>query len=130
VSDLLQERYGTGHPRRRVAIIVATTILGVSFISWLAWAAWFQSDPAIRADLTSYDVVSTHEVKVKIEARFRNDHVQGSCLVRATASDHTIVGELNLGVAELKAFDGKWISIRTERRATTVALIRCMERGS
>lgn len=127
MSDVLQERYGTGHPRRRIVLIVATSVLAVTFISWLAWAAWFHSDPAIDADLTSYEIVGTHEARARVQARFRNADVDGSCLLRATARDHTIVGELNVSAAELRTNRGKWISVRTEREATTVELVRCRE---
>jgi len=128
MSERLQERYGTGHPRRRIGIIVASTILGVTFISWLTWAAWFHSDPAIDAALTSYDVVNDHQVNVKIDARIRDADTEGTCLVRATAVDHSIVGELNLSAEELRSSEGKWIPIRTEREANTAELVRCDER--
>jgi hypothetical protein len=108
-------------------VIVATTVLAAAFLAWLAWAAWFHSDPAIEADIAAYDVTGPHEVLVKVDARVKADDVRGSCLVRATAADHTIVGEINLSVAQLRAQRNQWIPIRTERKATTVELIRCTE---
>ena len=77
--------------------------------------------------MSAYDVVSTHEVKVKLLPELRDADVKGSCLIRATARDHTIVGELNVTAEQLRAADGNWISIRTERRATTVEKVRCSE---
>ena len=123
----MQERYGTGHPRRRIVLIVASAVLGVTFISWLAWAAWFHSDPAIDASLTSYEVVSDHEARAKVAARFRDADVQGSCLLRATARDHTVVGELNVTADQLRRSRGAWIPVRTEREATSVSLVSCRE---
>ncbi|MCW2786503.1 MAG: hypothetical protein JWP74_3020 [Marmoricola sp.] len=106
-------------------IIVASTVLGVVFFGWVAWAAWFNSDTAYDAELESFDVVSTHEVRVKMDIKVSKDHIKGSCLLRATASDHTIVGETNLSVATIVKDQGRWIPIRTERRATTVEKISC-----
>ncbi|MGO4255983.1 DUF4307 domain-containing protein [Marmoricola sp. RAF53] len=130
MSDLLQERYGAAKPGRRLAVIVASTLLAVAFLAWLAWAAWFHSSPALDAELTAYDVTGTHEVKVKVVPQVRDDQVRGTCLVRATAADHTIVGELNLTVADLQEQQGHWIPLRTERRATTVELVRCTTTSS
>lgn len=126
----MQERYGTGHPRRRIVLIVASAVLGVTFISWLAWAAWFHSDPAIDATLTSYEVTGDHEARARVTARFRDADVEGSCLLRATARDHTVVGERNVTVAELRRSRGDWIPVRTEREATSVELVSCREAGS
>ncbi len=127
MSDLLQERYGTAKRGRRIGIIVASSLLAVVFLAWLAWAAWFHSSPPIRAEITAYDVTGTHEVRVKVDARIRDGVDTGGCLLRATAADHTIVGELNLTVDQLHAQDGDWIPVRTERRATTVELVRCSD---
>lgn len=124
----MQERYGTRDPRRRVLLIAATTVLAAVFLGWLAWAALFHATPALDASVTAYDVVDTHEVRVKVDARFAGDDVAGSCLLRATASDHNIVGELNVSADDLRELEGRWISLRTERRATTVELVRCSER--
>jgi hypothetical protein len=127
VSDLLQERYGKPSPRRRLVYLAATTLLAIVFLTWLGWVAIFHSNPAIDAQVTAYDVVSSHQIKVKLLPQLRDDAVKGSCLIRATARDHTIVGELNISAAELRAADGDWIPIRTERRATTVEKVRCTE---
>ena len=123
----MRERYGTESPRRRLVIVVATTVLAIVFLSWLAWVAIFHGSPAIDAELTAYDVVDSHQVKVKLAPELRDEDVKGTCLIRATARDHTIVGELNISAAELRAADGRWIEIRTERRATTVEKVRCTE---
>ena len=120
----LSDRYGTGRPRRRVLPIVLGGVLVAVLLVWAVWAG-LGSRPAIDAELSAYDVVSTHEVRVKINAHFRDDHTEGSCLVRATAEDHTVVGELNLTADELRAAGNSWIAVRTERRATTATLVRC-----
>jgi hypothetical protein len=126
----MQERYGAAKPRRRALLIVATTILATVFLGWLAWAVWFHSNPAIEAEVTRYEITGVHDARVQVAARIRDDEVRGSCLVRATASDHTIVGELNLSVSDLREQQGRWIPLRTERKATAVELVRCTEHGS
>ena len=125
----MAQRDGTDRPRRRAVIVVLSAVLATAFLVWLGWVAWFHGDPAIDANVSSFDVVSTHEVRVKVAVRFRDADTDGSCLVRATASDHTVVGELNLTADQLRAAKGGWISIRTERRATTAALVRCTGNG-
>jgi hypothetical protein len=123
----MAERYGSARPRRRVLALAVGALLVGALLVWAIWAAWLQGTPAIRADLTAYDVVGTHEVRVKVAASFRDDHAGGSCLIRATAEDHTVVGELNLTADQLRAAQGSWIPVRTERRATTAALVRCTD---
>ena len=123
----MRERYGTRSPRRRLVIVVATTVLAMVFLSWVAWVAIFHGNPAIDSQVSSFNPVSAHRIDVKLATRFRNDTVRGACLVRATASDHSIVGELNLTAAQIRAAGGDWIPIRTERRATTAEVVRCSE---
>lgn len=129
MNDLPQERYGAARPGRRLGVIIASTLLAVAFLAWVGWAAWFHGDRAIEADVSAYDITGTHEVRVKVDARIRDDQVRGTCLVRATAQDHTVVGELNLTVEQIQEQKGRWIPIRTERKATTVELVRCTESG-
>ena len=123
-ENAVLDRYGAGRPRRRPLAIVLGVLFALLLAGWAVWAG-MGSRPAIDAQLTAYDVVSTHEVRVKIHATFRDADAQGSCLVRATAQDHTIVGELNVTADQLRSSTGRWISVRTERRATTATLVRC-----
>jgi hypothetical protein len=120
----MPERYGTARPRRRPVAIVLGAVLVAALTGWAVWAS-VTSQAAIDATLTSYDVVSSHEVRVKISTHFRDDKVQGTCLVQATAQDHTVVGELNLTADQLRGAQGQWISVRTERRATTATVASC-----
>ncbi len=63
---------------------------------------------------------------MRISAHFGDDRSDGSCLVRATASDHTVVGELNLTTDELRGAQGSWIQIRTSG-GTTAEVVRCTD---
>jgi hypothetical protein len=126
-AQTLAQRYGADRPRRRGLGIAVAAVLVTALVVWAVWAAWFQDDPAIEANVTAYEVVSTHEVRVEVAVHIRDAHAGGSCLLRASARDHSIVGELNLTADELLAARGSWISIRTERRATTATLVRCTD---
>jgi hypothetical protein len=126
-AQALSERYGTDRPRRRGLAGILGGVVAAALLAWVIWAVWPGNGPAIEATVTSYDVVSTHEVQIKVSAQFRDSDSGGNCLFRATAEDHTIVGELNLTAAELRAAQGEWIPIRTERRATTATLVRCTD---
>jgi hypothetical protein len=121
----MQDRYGTAQPRRRMALIAATTVLGVVFLAWVIWAAWLHANPEIDAAVARFDIVNDHEAQVQVDARFRDANVRGNCLLRASASDHTVVGELVVTVGQLRADQGSLVTVRTERRATTVELVSC-----
>ncbi|MCW2754772.1 MAG: hypothetical protein JWQ32_2183 [Marmoricola sp.] len=124
MSDL-QQRYGTPSRTRRGTLIVVSTLICALFLGWLGWAIWFRSNPAIEADIASFDVVNVHQVRIKIQTRFRDESVVGSCLFEATAADHTIVGDLNLTVQQMRSAGGNWIPLRTFDRATTVQRMSC-----
>lgn len=128
MSDVMLERYGAASPRRRMVLRVATTVLAIVFLGWLAWVIGFHSDPAIETEVQAYEVIDAQHVQVKLASRFRDSSVEGTCLIRATARDHTIVGERNLTVTEIRAADGDWISIKTLNRADSVEKVRCTER--
>jgi len=120
----MADRYGADRPGLRRLGIAIGSVLVAALLGWAVWAALGTgSSSGVDADVTSYDVVSAHEVRVKVAVR--SPDTDGTCLLRATAEDHTVVGELNLTADQLRAATGSWIPLRTERRATTAALVRC-----
>jgi hypothetical protein len=129
MAQKMAQRYGTDRHRGRGLVLAVVGVLVAAFLAWVAWAAWFHSDPAIDASIVSYDVVGTHEMRVKVDAHFRDAEADGTCLVRAIAADHTVVGELNLSASDLREGKGSWIPIRTERRATAAELVDCTDAG-
>lgn len=124
-ADLLAQRYGTPSRSRRRLLVGAVVVLAVVFLGWLAWAAWFHSNLDIRAEIGGYDVVDAHEIRAKVDVVLGDDDVDGTCLLRASAADHSIVGELNLRVREHVDSGDPWVSVRTEREATSVSVARC-----
>ena len=103
-----------------VSVLVAVVALG-----WLAWAAWIQANPAIQAAVASFDVRSQHRIDATVEVRVHDPSVRGSCLLRATARDHSIVGELVFPVVDVTTERDRVFHLRTERLATTVEIISC-----
>ena len=133
MSDLLAERYGGPRRARRMMLLVLVGVLVVAGLGWVAWAAWFHSNQPIRGRIVSFETVSPHEVRARVDLDVADPEkgtgtgteTTGTCLLRATAVDHSIVGELNVRVEEIDPDTDPWISIRTEREATTVELVRC-----
>ncbi len=87
----LPPRYG-GRPRRRVLPVALGTLFALVLLAWAIWAGLASDNQAIDASVTSYRVVDSHQVQVRISAHFRDAKAGGTCLVRATAADHSVVG--------------------------------------
>jgi len=120
----LAARYGTPSPvRRRLLVLVLVTVAAV-LLGWLAWAALFHTTPAVESGLASYEIVGENEATAVIDVSLADD-VVASCRVRAFAADHTTVGEL-----AFEPVDGRnEVTVRTERRATSVTLVGCTAPG-
>jgi hypothetical protein len=117
------DRYGRPAPWRRTAIIVASGLVGVLALSWLAWTTLFHATPDVRSEIVGWEVVDDHAVTAQIEVVISSDAkgVEATCQVRATASDHTVVGE-----ATFEPVAGRnEVEVRTERRATSVESVGC-----
>lgn len=95
------------------------------FLCFLVWVIVDQSDPAARVEVASYEVVDDHHVRIRLQAKFRNDEIQGSCLIGTTAESHSPAGDTNLTFDEIRAAGGDWITIKTLERATTVEKKSC-----
>jgi hypothetical protein len=118
-------RYGTPSRGRRLALIAAVVAVAVSFLAWLGWAAWHHARTSVSGDVTSFSVVSPHEIEVTISVeRASGDLVV--CTIEARASDHELVAAQDItvpaghsGSVEVKA------TIRTDREATSVDVTGC-----
>ena len=120
----LADRYGAPWRWRRPATIGIAIALAVVSLGWLGWTVWFHSTPAVTSSLVTFDVVSDHETRVRLDVRLADD-VEASCRLRAFAEDHTTVGELAFTPVE----GTNEVVIRTERRATTVEKLGCTAPG-
>ncbi len=118
-------RYGGQTTRRRRAVILASGVVGVLALGWLAWAGWSQSTPDVESNLQSFEVVDNHSVEATVVVDLRSEGVTASCLVRAVGTDHSVVGERNFEVNGDSGASRHDVTVRTERRATSVEMVGC-----
>ena len=122
----LSERYGAASVWRSRLTLGLVVVVVAAFLGWLGWTIWSQTHPQVQSNLLSYRVVDEHAARAEVQVRLAAPDVQASCTLRAYAEDHSVVGELEFqptgsGQSEL--------SLRTERRATSVELLGCTSPG-
>ena len=123
MSDLAA-RYGTPSPLRRRVTVLLVVVLAATSLGWLGWTALFHATPPVESTLSSYEIVSDNEVTAVVQVSLADDTV-ASCRLRALAEDHSTVGEL-----AFEPVDGaNQVTVRTERRATSVTLLGCTAPG-
>jgi hypothetical protein len=124
--DPLADRYGRPQPWRRTAVILGSGVVGLVALAWLAWATFFHASPQVVSVLIGWEAVDTRGVLVTVHVDIDGDpdELRPLCTVRATALDHTVVGEVGFTPEEglNKVF------VRTERPATSVENIGCTTR--
>ena len=125
-QDILADRYGAPTPWRRRSLIGACAVVALVFLGWLAWATYDHATPAVESALVTFSVDGEHRATARMEIRLKDADVRATCLLRAYAEDHTVVGELNF-TPERSGLDEQ--SIRTERLATSVELMGCTAPG-
>jgi hypothetical protein len=124
VSDLAH-RYGSAHRTRRPLVIAVAAVVAAAGTVWLVWAILQHSSPPVQAQLVSYRPAE-HSIVARLTVVRSADDVKASCLLRALAADHTVVGELSFTVGSSSPTTTTLErSVRTERRATTVELTGC-----
>ncbi len=128
MTELPTARY-PGTPRsQRLGVAAVVAVLVIAGAGWLLWAAFLHGSPDVTSSLRSYDVTGPHSVEATLDVHLTDPSVTGTCLLRATASDHQVVGELSFpvtGQSDLTLTR----TVRTERRATTVELVGCTGPG-
>ncbi len=127
---LLEERYGHGRRWSRLTAWILGASVSVAFLGWLAWATWDHAQPTISSEFIGFSVIDEHQAEARFDVRRKDAAVSGTCIVRALAEDHSLVGEVVVPVEagpKLKARMTR--PIRTERRATAVELVGCTAPG-
>ncbi len=120
----LTRRYGAPAPWRRRALVVGSVVVAVVAGVWLAWTAWFHATPEVESELVGYRIVDEHTATAVLALRFKDADVEATCLLRAYAADHSVVGELSFRPSG--AVDGSVSqTVRTVRRATSVEKVGC-----
>lgn len=118
-TDLAQ-RYGAPSRARRLLLVGAAVLVGLSFGGWLLWSTLFHATPAVSSEIGGWDVVDDGAVEATVSVVLE-EGVVASCVLRAYAEDHSTVGEV-----AFEPVDGRNdVTIRTERRATSVTLLGC-----
>ena len=123
-QDALADRYGAPPPWRRRALVGGCAALAALFLGWLAWTAFIHSTPEVESELLSFDAVDAHTATARISIDRSDDDVEATCLVRAFAEDHSVVGELSFS-PDGEPRERVDVTIRTERLATSVELVGC-----
>jgi len=123
----LADRYGAPSRARQRVVIAASGVLGVVFVAWLGWTALFHGDPEVSSDIVTWSIEDEHTATAEVDVRLSDDDAEATCVLRAYAEDHTVVGELAFQVDTAALENGSRLDqeIRTERRATSVELVGC-----
>ena len=126
--DSLADRYGAPAPWRRRALVAGCVAVAVTFLGWLAWTTYAHSTPAVASEMVTYSIDGEHAVTARVDVQLRDDSVRATCLLRAFAEDHSVVGELSF-TPEYGADQPLEQTVRTERRATSLDLVGCTAPG-
>ncbi len=126
----LAERYGAPSPLRRRMLVVVSVLVGAVFLAWLGWTALSHGTPEVRSEMLTYTIDGEHAATARVDVRIADDAV-ATCLLRAHAEDHTVVGELSFEVSadDLGSRTTLEREVRTERRATSIELVGCTTPG-
>jgi hypothetical protein len=125
----LAQRYGTPSRARRPLVVAGVVVVAAVALAWLAWVVLFHARPMVTSEMVGYDVAGQHAATARYTVVRRDAGVEASCLLRAFASDHSVVGELTVPVTGGRTVSTLSSTVRTERRATTVGLVGCTTAG-
>ena len=125
----LAARYGTPSRARRPVVVGVVVLLAVAGLTWLFWVISFHGRPQVTSEMVGFRVDGQHAVVARFSVVRRDADVTASCLLRAYADDHSVVGEVTVPVTGGQTSRSISTSVRTERRATTVDLVGCTAPG-
>jgi hypothetical protein len=125
----LEDRYGAASRTRRPLLVAGAVALAVVGVAWAVWAGVVHSRPEVSSQLVGFHVAGQHAATARFTVARRDGDVRASCLLRAYAEDHSVVGELPVPVASGAPTRSVVATVRTERRATAVELVGCSAPG-
>jgi hypothetical protein len=129
VTDLA-ERYGSPSATSRKVVVAVVVVLAGAALSWLGWVMLSHGRPLVQSDLVGFEPVDEHGVSATFTVVRRDEDVAASCLLRAVAADHAIVGELDVAVGPGgETTQTLERTVRTERAATSVDVVGCTAEG-
>jgi hypothetical protein len=112
-----------------LALAAAAAVLAAAVVAWLVWVMSFHGSPQVTSQIVGYQVRGQHTVAATFTVVRRDPGVRASCLLRAVAADHAVVGELAVAVTSGPATQRVRSTVRTERAATSVELLGCSTKG-
>ena len=124
MSDLAY-RYGMPGRTNRVVAGVLVGALVVGAVGLVGWTVLFHSTPQVQSQVRTFEVVSDHETLTSFQVVREHRTTEAVCRLQALAEDHAVVGEVTVPVTDGAEDQTLELSIRTERRATTVASSGC-----
>ncbi|HYJ70449.1 MAG TPA: DUF4307 domain-containing protein [Nocardioidaceae bacterium] len=124
-DPMLEERYGAPRRWSRLVIVVVVALLVTAGVAWVIWAGLEQSNPAVSAQVRTFEVRNAHQTDVTLVVDRRDgDAVQ--CSVYAQSDDHSVVGERTIDVpAGDPGTTTVNLTIETDRRAVNGVLDSC-----
>jgi hypothetical protein len=125
----LTERYGAPSRATRLLVVTATAAVAVLGLVWLVWVTLFHGRPMVTSKLVGFDVGGEHIATARFSVVRRESDVRASCLLRAYADDHSIVGERTVPVTSGPTTRIVDAAVRTERRATALEVMGCTAPG-
>jgi Domain of unknown function (DUF4307) len=121
----LAERYGAPSRARRPLVVATAVVLAVAAAAWLVWVMTSHARPEVTSQMVGFDVRDEHAVTATFTVVRRDAAVRASCVLRAVAADHAVVGQLAVAVTSGPATQRVHARLRTERSATSVELMGC-----
>ncbi|TQK69873.1 MULTISPECIES: DUF4307 domain-containing protein [unclassified Nocardioides] len=124
----LAQRYGAPSRGRRTAVVVGAGAVVVVFLGWLLWAMLFHANPAVSSEEIGHEVVDDHTATIRVRVTYGDGPVDATCVARAISHDKAVVGEQSFTPGRDDEAVQE-VTVRTERRATTVEWIGCKTSG-
>ncbi len=126
-----QARIAARYPRpRRWPLITLGVVFAVLLGSWTLWTAVWHANPAVSAQVLSFDVVSDSAVQVLLHVDRPNPAIAGVCTVITQAENYQQVGELDVQIEPgTERLTDLKVTIRTISRATSASLKGCHARS-
>jgi hypothetical protein len=124
VTDLEQRYRGPSRAYRVVALVLVAA-LGLTSVGLLGWTVFFHSNPQVQSGLAGFAFNGEHEATADIAVNRESTTTEVFCKLQAIAADHSVVGELTHPVVDGPREQVLRVTIRTERRATSIDLVGC-----
>lgn len=123
----LDERYGTTRAGRHKGVVALAVVVVAAGLAWLVWAMLEQGRPEAQSAMVGFEADGPHAAVATFDVVRRSPDVEASCLLRAYAADHAIVGEADVAVGPGGAVRQRFTeTVRTERQATSVEMVGCV----